>query len=484
MSVDALKIKKYIMANEKIKPTQPGGFKDYLPKEMIARNKIISTIRDTFERFGFDPLETPGMEREEVLTGNQPDFNMFIYRTMSTGRGKAETAQQSEKETALRFDLTIPLARVIAANRDMRLPFKRYQIGNVWRGERSQAGRFREFLQFDADIVGSATMTADAEIIAIMVETMNALDIGNFEVCFNNRKILNGLPEYAGFDKADGKNVLRIIDKLPKIGKEAVLRELGKPKKDQEVSSDEGSADTEASYGLGLNQESVQKISEFLDLKGNTDELISAISSLFAGITVVEEGISEMKEIISALREMKIPEKNWKLDLSIARGLAYYTGPVFETFLTDYPEIGSVFSGGRYDNLVNRFMDGTLPSVGASVGVDRLFAALVSMNKIELTPTLAQVLVTGMDSKLMPEYLSFVSNLRKAGVRTILWIGEEYSFKAQMAYAVGQEIPVVVIMGEDENKLGEVSVKDMRKREQKTVPQANLVDTVKMILEK
>lgn len=460
----------------RVPPILPGGFRDYLPQEMIARQRMIEIIESMFKRYGFDPLKTPGMELVSTLTGDDPDFAMILYQTQMT------RTRISLDQTAMRFDLTVPLARVIAANPELPRPFKRYQMGDVWRGEKTQAGRFREFMQFDADIVGSANMLADAEIVALMVETMTALVGHGFTVRFNNRKILNGLPSFAKFDESLLTSVLKIIDKLPKIGKDAVLRELACPRRDQVEPEEEGADQKEQQYGAGLSNESVKQIGLFLDLSGNTDTLLAQIASLFSFVPIALKGVEEMREIVNALRAMGISEDNWSFDLSIARGLAYYTGPVFETFLTNLPSIGSVFSGGRYDGLVNRFMDGNIPAVGASVGVDRLFAALEKLQCLSTQKTITQVLVTMMDGRYRQNYLAIAGELRKNGISTTVWLGEDCSFKAQLAYAKRQEIPVVLILGDREVENGTVAVKDMRNRTQQNVPRKSLVESVRAIL--
>lgn len=463
-----------------VKPTLPGGFRDYPPAEMLVRNRMLSTIRSVFARFGFDPLETPGVERKVVLTGNNPNFRMNIFNTQI---GNTRINTDPDLAMAMRFDLTVPLARFIAANPELPKPFKRYQIGNVWRGEKPQAGRFREFMQFDADIVGSDGPLADAEIVALMVETMLALVGDKFTVRFNTRRILNGLPGYAGYDPALNADVLRIIDKLPKIGRDAVLRELSKPPKaDAPVVEEEGADQVEAEYGLGLSTEVVDKIGAFIDLQGTTDELLTAARTMFTGVELAEAGIAEISAIVNALRSMGVPEQNWQLDLSVARGLAYYTGPVFETFLNDLPSIGSVFSGGRYDDLVNRFMEGNFPATGASVGVDRLFAALKELNLVTFAPTATQVLVTTMDADGMSDYLAMTGELRQAGLCTQLWLGQP-SFKEQLAYAAKMEIPVVIIVGSNERRDGTVTIKDMRARKQQIIPRSDLLTAVKAILD-
>ncbi len=466
----------------KVKPTLPGGFRDYEPREMILRNEMLATIRRVFERFGFDPLETPGVERRAVLTGKDPSFRMNIFDTSIRG---SKIINDEDLRMALRFDLTVPLARFVAANPDLSKPFKRYQLGNVWRGEKPQAGRFREFMQFDADTVGTATPLADAEIVALMVETMQALVTDRFTVRFNNRKLLNGLPEYADYDQSLQAEVLRVIDKLPKIGRDAVLRELNKPSapdSPESTSNAEGEDLTEAEWGLGLATTVAEKVGAFLDLEGTTDELLTRCTDLFRGVAIAEEGLDELRQIVSALRAMQVPEQFWRFDLSIARGLAYYTGPVFETTLDDLPQIGSVFSGGRYDDLVARFMDGSFPATGASIGIDRLFAALKELGKLQFTSTLTQALVTVMDAESMTDYLAMTGELRRAGVRTSIWLGQEPTFKAQLAYATKMEIPVVIIAGSNERAKGEVTVKDMRRRTQTTVPRKLLVGAVVEIL--
>lgn len=465
---------------DKVKPTLPGGFRDYPPSEMVARNAMLATIRRVFERFGFDPLETPGVERKVVLTGGDENFRMNIFNTQI---GNARINTDPELAMALRFDLTVPLARFMAANPDLIKPFKRYQVGNVWRGEKPQAGRFREFMQFDADTVGSDSPLADAEIVALMVGTMQELVGERFSVRFNSRRILNGLPEYAGFDAAQASDVLRIIDKLPKIGRDAVLRELTKsPKADAPVVEEEGADQTEAEYGLGLSADVTAKIGAFIDLSGTTDELLAAAGTMFKGVALAEAGLQEITAIVRALRSMGVSEQNWQLDLSVARGLSYYTGPVFETFLTDLPSIGSVFSGGRYDDLVNRFMDGSFPATGASIGVDRLFAALKQLEKVTFTPTLTQALVTVMDEDGIDDYLNMTGELRAAGIRTQLWLGSR-SFKEQVNYGVKQEIPVVIIAGSNERRDGTVTIKNMKQRKQQIIPRSELLTAVKAILD-
>jgi len=457
---------------EKIKPELPSGFRDYLPQEMIPRQKMLDVIRNTFELFGFDPLDTSVVEKLEVLTGGEESFRMNLFRT-GIVKGIADGLTSSFKEMALRFDLTVPLARVVAANMDLPKPFKRYQMGYVFRGEKAQRGRFRGFMQFDADIVGSDSMLADTEIINLMYATMKALGVERFVIRFNNRKILNGLAKLADFFQPIEKRdeVFRIIDKLEKLGWDGVVGELKRqPQNNLDISAPK------------LNDKDIKIIADFLDLKGDSDELLAYLEELFKGVNIGLEGVNELKEIVANLKTLKIPQENWKVDLSVARGLGYYTGPVFETVLLDMPEIGSVFSGGRYDGLVNKFSEAIMPATGASIGVDRFFSAIEALKKVEKQNSLSQVLITVFDPSFNDDYLSLADDLRRAGVRVQIYMGQEMSFKAQLVYALNLEIPVLIIMGEDEKKESVVQIKDTRSRKQEKVRLEKVVDYVKELL--
>lgn len=418
-----------------------GGFRDYLPAAMISRQAMLDKIQAVFERFGFLPLDTPALERSAVLGTDDRDFSMEVYRFMA-----------GDQDVSLRFDLTVPLARVMAANPDLPRPFKRFQVGKVWRKEKPQAGRFREFMQFDADTVGSSSMLADTEIIQLMYQTLTELGVANFQIKVNNRKILNGLPELAGFDADKTKVVLRILDKLEKIGQEEVVEELKR--------QPDNRFDTEAP---ALSDQAVAKILEFLSISGDDGSMVEKLTKLFRGIKVAEEGIDEIKQIFNNLKVAEIPSSAVKFDLSVSRGLDYYTGPVFETSLLEIPEIGSVFSGGRYDNLVSRFTGSSLPATGASIGVDRLFAALEKLGRIETRPTLTNVLVTVFSAELASDSIVLANQLRSQGFNVELYLGSG-GFKAQFNYAVRQEIPFVCIIGPDEKANGLVKLRDMKKR--------------------
>jgi len=439
-----------------IEPGVASGFRDYLPEDAIPRQRMFDTIREVFERFGFSPLVTPAMERIEVLTGNDPDFNMQIF--------KISTGGDQTNPLALRFDHTVPLARVVAQYQtEIDKPFKRYAVGPVWRGEKAQAGRYREFAQFDADTVGTADVIADAEVIALMYETMTALGIKNFLIRVNNRKVLNGLPEYVGFDPEKIKQVLRILDKLDKASWDGVAEELERE--------------------LGFEGAQLDALKKFVDLKTDSNTTtVKAVKELMSISEIALEGARELEEIISSVTSLGVPDSAWSVDLSVARGLDYYTGPVFETILTDLPEIGSVFSGGRYDGLVARFGSTSVPATGASVGVDRLFAALEKLGLVKRKRTVAEVIIFDFDPEGREIVQSVATDLRRGGISTEIYFGNDNTLKGQLAYAVRKEFPIAIIIGSNERERGEVTVKNLVEREQVTVPRANVVETVKEML--
>lgn len=439
-----------------IEPKLASGFRDYLPSDAAAREWMVETIKKIFKRFGFAPLETPGVEREEILTGGDPNFKKQIF--------KLSLSDQDEK-TALRFDLTVPLARVIAAYpSELPKPFKRYQVGNVWRGERAQAGRFREFMQFDADIVGAPGVEADAEIISLMYETLTALGLKKFVIKINNRKILNALPDYAGFPENKLEKVLRIMDKLDKESWSKVETEFVSP------------------IGTGLKKESVKSIRRFLELKGGNKKILKEVTNLFKNSRVAEEGIKELESLTKNVAVLGVPNSNWRIDFSVARGLGYYTGSVFETVLADYPELGSVFSGGRYDDLVSRFSSANIPATGTSVGVDRLFIALKKFDLLPDFKSPAQVLILNFDKTSEEVCEKLAAELRRNGIGTEFYLGQEKNLKGQINYAVKQNYPVVLIIGEEERKRKVVQIKNMKERVQEAVPREDVLNYLKNFL--
>jgi histidyl-tRNA synthetase len=404
---------------DKVKPDLGGGFRDYLPEDQIVRQNMLDTIKRVFERFGFAPLETPGLERVEVLTGGDPEFNKQIFR--------ARLADE-EENLALRFDLTVPLARVVAANSDkLVFPFKRYQTGKVWRGESPQKGRYREFTQCDIDIIGSPSVMADAEVVAVAYETLAALGLEEFVIKVNNRKLL------ADFSP----EVLRSIDKLGKIGWEGIEKELPAGQ--------------------------VEKVKDFIKTTKTNDEL---------------------DDLLQNLKALGVPEEKIVVDNTIVRGLGYYTGTVFEVVFTspDLESYGSIFSGGRYDNLVERFSPMKIPAIGASLGFDRLFAALDELGMLPRQKTAAKVLVLNFDDSCQVAVQKVTTELRRSDIPTELYLGQENTFKGQLAYAVKKEYPVVIIIGPDEKARGAVTVKNMSARVQTEAALDEVISKVREIL--
>lgn len=425
-----------IKKNEKrVKPDLPGGFRDYEPAQTIAKQKILDIVRGAFENFGFDPIETSAVQKTEVLTGGDADSGKIIFNVKGSREEKEENAG-----TSLRFDLTIPLARFLSANQATSKPFKRYEIGRAWRGDRPQMGRYREFTQADADIVGTDSPDADLEIITLMYKILENLDIKNFLIKINNRKILDGLPDAAGFSEEKLWDALKIIDKKDKIGAEGIKLELTK-----EFNS---------------------------DIAGKIEKFMAEISDLE---NAVSENAKEIKMIIGAVEDMGLDATKLVFDPYVVRGFGYYTGLIFETVLTDLPEIGSFFSGGRYDGLIATFTGQKIPAVGVSLGVDRLFAALEKLGKLSERETLTEVLVLNFPGN-RTDGLCMTNELRSAGINTAFYLGEDAAFQAQLAYAVKKGISYVVIYGDDEKKKEVVSIKNLRTREQIEVAKEKLTE--------
>ena len=430
---------------QRVKPQVLKGFRDYPPVEQIAREKMLATARDAAELMGFLPLQTPSLEFASTLLGSH--YNEDSLNELFGFKGPDDI------DMALRYEFTVSLARYVASNPVLPLPFRRYQYGNVWRVDKPGPGRFREFMQFDIDIVGTKNLLADSEIIATMVTMFEHLGVENFKVRYSNRKILNGLIEFAGIENEAGPNVMRVIDKLEKQGKEAVLAELGPGRTDSS-----GAKIT----GLNLTDKQIEQLEQFLNLPNDNDAAqIDAATSLLGEIEMSKTGLDELNNIGSYLKEMGVNQDHVSVDLTIVRGLGYYTGAVFETTLHDLPDYGSMFSGGRYDNLVSRFQGTPVPGVGASIGIDRLLAALIELKAIEQTQSTSQVLVTVMDRERIPDYLKILAELRQVGIRSEIYSGDSGNLTKQIKYADKVGISFAVIAGSDEFEGGKVTVKNL-----------------------
>lgn len=436
-----------------VKPRILRGLRDLFPEHMHARQWIIDTIRSVYERYGYVPLGTPALEYLDVLTGSageESDKELF------------EVAGPDEERLGLRFDQTVSLARVVAQYRELPRPFRRYQVAPVWRCDNpyEKRGRFREFVQFDIDAVGVKTEAADLEMITAMCDCMQALNAGRFRVRVSSRRVLNLLMPHAGIPAERAHEVFRVLDKLEKVGPEKVRLELTTGYKDESGSP---------VPGLGFSEAQVDKIEQFLAIRADTRaDVLDQTRSLFADLPGADDELAPLQQLSTYLESLGYGDDIVQFDVSIARGLAYYTGTVFETELLELPEFGSVSSGGRYDDLVMRFSGERVPAVGTSFGVDRLLVALLELGRVPLRKATAQVLVTVFDRKLMEHYLAMTYELRRAGVPTELYLGNAKRVGKQVEYGDKYEIPILVICGGDERDRGIVQLKDMSVGREKT----------------
>ena len=420
----------------KVEPRTLPGFMELLPADQIKFNSLMDKIRKSYEKFGFLPLDTPIIEMADVLLAKAGgETEKQIYRFT-----------RGDTDLSLRFDLTVPLAKYVAKNYgNLSFPFRRYQIGKVYRGERAQKGRYREFYQCDIDIIGDETLDIinDAELPSIIYYTFRKLGFNDFTIKINNRKILNGLYESIG-QKDNSIEIMRIIDKIDKIGVQAVEEELKK---------------------LGIPADVIDKIINFIKIDGKTDEKIRKLEELDISNEVYKQGVQELKEVVKYVRMFGIPENNFTVDLTIARGLDYYTGTVYETFLNDYRELGSVCSGGRYENLADNYTDKKLPGVGISIGLTRLFYKLNELNLIKANKkSISDVLIIPMTEKLeIP--IKLATDLRNLKVNTEIYLNDK-KIKAKMKYANKLEIPFVIVIGDDEITSGKIKVKNMETGEE------------------
>lgn len=433
----------------KVEPRTLPGFMELLPTEQIKFNSMMDKIRKSYERFGFLPLDTPIIEMADVLlakAGGETEKQIYRFN-------------KGENDLALRFDLTVPLAKYVCEyNNDISFPFKRYQIGKVYRGERPQKGRYREFYQCDIDIIGDGTLSIvnDAEIPSVIYTTIKEFGFDNFTIRMNNRKILNGLFAELELEK-DSVEIMRIIDKLEKIGTDNVVKCL---------------------QDLNIEKTKIDKILDFIQIEGTTDEKLEKLSELNFTNELFLEGLNELKEVVKYVRLFGVPDANFKVDLTIARGLDYYTGTVYETFLNDYRELGSVCSGGRYDNLAEFYTDKKMPGVGVSIGLTRLFSKLSELNILkEKEESISKVLVVSMSDDIS-RALEVATIVRSKGINTDVYL-EDKKIKAKFKYADKLKIPYVAVIGEEEEKNGTVTLKNMTTGEQEEVSIEKMLEILK-----
>ena len=435
----------------KMTPRTLSGFMELLPAPQQQMERIMEILRKTYSLYGFTPLDTPVIESSEVLLAKAGgETEKQIYRF-----------QKGDSDLSLRFDLTVPLAKYVALHyNELSFPFRRYQIGKVYRGERAQRGRFREFYQADIDIIGDGKLdiTNEAEIPSIIYQTFSALGLKRFQIRVNNRKILNGFYAMLGLTEKSA-DVMRTVDKLDKIGSEKVKTILVED--------------------FGVSEADAGEILKFIAIRGTNEEVLAALEGYTGKNEMFDQGLAELKTVVGYLADFGVPAENFAVDLTIARGLDYYTGTVYETTLLDHPEIGSVCSGGRYDNLAEFYTDRQLPGVGISIGLTRLFYVLGEQGMLnpELPTAPADVLILPMTEDLSPA-ITLATALRQAGIRTQLHC-EQKKFKAKISYADKLGIPYVIFLGEDEISAGIVACKDMKSGEQTKLPVSETIDRIK-----
>ncbi len=421
----------------KVTPRRPSGFVEYLPHQQAQLQQMLDTIRSVYERYGFLPVESPAIELAEVL--------------LAKGGGETEKEvyrfTKGDKEYALHYDLTVPLARYVAEHEnDLAFPFRRYQIQKVWRAERAQKGRYREFYQCDADVIGSSSTGHDAELVALIADVFTALNIGKYTIRINNRKLITGFLEGVGLsDKSE--DIMHAIDKLEKIGAEEVTKML---------------------KTAGCGDDDSQQILDFVNLDGTSSEVINKLNGLSIANEAFTAGLSEVTELFKQVSALGVDETTYKLELKIVRGLDYYTGTVYETVLNDYPEFGSVCSGGRYDNLAEYYTKTHLPGVGVSIGLSRLFAALLENDLLATNSNPVQVFIANFGEGSRDWALKVASDFRAAGIATQVELDDNKPEK-QFKYADKLGVPYTVVIGEEETKNKTVVLKDMQTGEQESM---------------
>ena len=425
---------------KKAEPRTLAGFMELLPNEQILFNQMKGKIQKTYEKFGFLPLDTPVLELSEVLLAKAGgETEKQIYRF-----------EKGDTDISMRFDLTVPLAKYVAKNYgNLSFPFRRYQIGKVYRGEKVQKGRYRELYQCDIDIIGDGQISVinDAELPSVIYNVFKKLGLPDFTIRINNRKILNGLFESLK-QKENAVEILRIIDKIEKIGKQAVIEELQK---------------------LNIKEENIKQIIQFIEIKGNNEEKIQQLKELDIQNETFQTGLEELSQVVRYIKLFGVPETNFKIDLSITRGLDYYTGTVYETFLNEHKEIGSICSGGRYENLAEYYTDKKLPGVGISIGLTRLFYILNELQLIKTTKkSIAEILIIPMVEDL-EQPIVLATKLRNAGINTEIYLNDK-KLKAKFKYADKLKIPHVIVIGEDEIKTQTIKLKNMETGEEKELP--------------
>jgi len=426
---------------ELIKPETLKGFRDYLPEAMLAREHLMEIARRVYRSYGFSPIDTPALEYSKILLGKGSD---------ETDKQLFRFVDQGDRDVAMRFDLTVPFARFAAEHiGELGTPFKRYHIGTVWRAEKPQKGRYREFIQCDFDTIGTDANASDIETLMVIHDLMEAIGFSQFRIRVNHRQLLNGLLEKLGLAE-QSVGVLRALDKLPKIGRDKVIAEM--------------------TDSVGIDVRSAGQVLDFAGLSGSPDRILADVEPFVAGNDRGLDGIAKLRELFDVSRRAGLKEERISLDVSIARGLDYYTGTIYETFLTELPGIGSVCSGGRYDNLAGLFTKEKLPGVGASLGLDRMLAAMEELGLLRGMTQTAQVFIAMFDETRTGDYLRLARTLRRAGIVTEVYPSPR-KLQKQLQYANRKHFRAAVIAGSNEFERGVWTVKDLETGQQQEVPQ-------------
>lgn len=425
-----------------IEPRTLKGFRDYPPAAMIPRERLMETARQVYRSYGFSPIDTPALEYLEILTGKgSEETDRLMYRFQDHGG----------RWVGMRFDLTVPLARFAAQHiAELGTPFKRYHLGPVWRGENTHRGRYREFVQCDFDTIGTRSLAADIETALVIHDLMRAVGFAEFSIRVNNRRVLTGLLERFDLVNKSGA-ILRCLDKLAKIGRDAVSAEM--------------------QVAAGLTAEQAERVLQLAGLEGGNEDVLRELDGLVRGIPMGEQGVAELRDLTRAVSAAGVPAGRLQMDVSIARGLDYYTGTVFETFLDNLPGIGSVCSGGRYDNLAGLFTKQELPGIGASLGLDRLLAAMEELGMLTQVATPAPAFIAYFAAERLHDYLKLAAALRVAGIGAELY-PEPKRLGQQLKYADRRGFRVALVAGDDEFAAGQCQVKNLATGDSQTVPLA------------
>jgi histidyl-tRNA synthetase len=438
-----------------IEPRTLKGFRDYLPEAMIPRERLIATAQRVYRSYGFSPIDTPALEYEEILIGKgggETDKQMYRF-------------EHGRHRVAMRFDLTVPLARFVAQHfNELGVPFKRYHIATVWRGENTQRGRYREFMQCDFDTIGTLSPVADIETALVIHDLLRAIGFETFTIHVNNRMVLSGLLARLGLSERSA-DVLRALDKFHKIGPELVAQEMAAT--------------------AGATAEQAREILKLAEISGGNEQILKQLEPLVAGSETGQAGVARLAELLAATKAAGVPEERLRLDVAIARGLDYYTGTVFETFLDALPSLGSVCSGGRYDNLAELYTTQKLPGIGASLGLDRLLAGMEELGMLPKAATPAEVFIPYFDAGRLADYLRLAARLRGAGFGVELY-PEPKKLGQQLKYADRRGFRVALVAGENEFAAATIQVKNLATTESQTVPltldAAELIDALKILL--